>query len=121
MSHETLSEPSTLSSHDASVRTNGLHERPPVGPAIDDSKLISGYANFIRVTGTAEEVVVDFGLHAQIAGGAADPVLLQQRAVVNFYTAKRLLAALHMTVERYEAAFGVLETDVQKRTQLVRR
>jgi hypothetical protein len=34
---------------------------------------------------------------------------------VNFFTAKRLLAALAMTTQRHESAFGVLETDVQKR------
>jgi hypothetical protein len=33
------------------------------------------------------------------------------------FTAKRLLAALHMAVHRHESAFGVLETDVQKRIQ----
>ena len=30
-------------------------------------------------------------------------------------TAKRMLQALHMSVQRHEQAFGVLETDVQKR------
>jgi hypothetical protein len=38
-----------------------------------------------------------------------------QRIIINFYTAKRLLQALAMTVQRHEAVFGVLETDVQKR------
>ena len=33
------------------------------------------------------------------------------------FTAKRLLAALQMSVQRHEAAFGVLETDIQKRVQ----
>ena len=40
---------------------------------------------------------------------------INQRLVINYYTAKRLLAALSMSVQRHEAAFGVLETDVQKR------
>jgi hypothetical protein len=31
------------------------------------------------------------------------------------------LQALHMTIERHEATFGVLETDVQKRVQPVRQ
>ncbi len=31
------------------------------------------------------------------------------------FTAKRMLQALHMSVQRHEQAFGVLETDVQKR------
>ena len=39
----------------------------------------------------------------------------QQRIVTNYYTAKRMLHALNLTVQRHEQAFGVLETDVQKR------
>jgi hypothetical protein len=34
---------------------------------------------------------------------------------MNFYTAKRLLAALQMSVQRHEDTFGELELDVQKR------
>jgi hypothetical protein len=56
---------------------------------VDDSKIVCGYANFIRVTGTPEEMVVDFGLHAQVSGGPAQPVLPGQRTVMNFYTAKQ--------------------------------
>ena len=44
-----------------------------------------------------------------------ESIEISQRLIVNFFTAKRLLAALHMAVQRHEAAFGVLETDVQKR------
>ena len=35
--------------------------------------------------------------------------------LVNFFTAKRLMAALHVAVQRYEAAFRELEIDVLKR------
>ncbi len=34
---------------------------------------------------------------------------------MNYYTAKRMMTALSMSLQRHEAAFGVLETDVQKR------
>lgn len=44
-----------------------------------------------------------------------EPIEIAQWIIVNFYTAKRLLVALHMAVQRHEAAFGMLETDVQKR------
>ena len=50
-------------------------------------------------------------------GASSQPLVITQRIVVNYYTAKRLLAALQMSVQRHEAAFGVLETDVQKRVQ----
>lgn len=82
---------------------------------VDDSKLIAMYANFCRVTGTPEELIIDFGLNPQPFGVPTDPITVSQRIVTNFYTAKRLLAALQLTIQRHEAAFGVLETDVQKR------
>lgn len=34
---------------------------------------------------------------------------------MNFYTAKRLMHALGMAVQRHEQAFGQLELDVNKR------
>jgi hypothetical protein len=82
---------------------------------IDDSKAVALYANFCRVTGTPEELIVDFGLNPQPVGIPTQPIVLTQRIITNFFTAKRLLAALHMTVQRHESVFGVLETDVQKR------
>ena len=82
---------------------------------VDESHIVATYANFCRVTGTPEELIVDFGLNKQVAGTSPETIQLTQRIIVNFFTAKRLLAALHMAVQRHEAAFGVLETDVQKR------
>jgi hypothetical protein len=82
---------------------------------VDDSKLIAMYANFCRVTGTPEELIIDFGLNPQPFGVPTEPVVVSQRIVTNFYTAKRMLHALQLTLQRHEQAFGVLETDVQKR------
>ncbi|HEV3003289.1 MAG TPA: DUF3467 domain-containing protein [Pirellulales bacterium] len=82
---------------------------------VDDSKMIAMYANFCRVTGTPEELIIDFGLNPQPFGVPTEPVCVNQRIVTNFYTAKRMLHALQLTLQRHEAAFGVLETDVQKR------
>jgi hypothetical protein len=84
---------------------------------LDDSKAIACYANFCRVTGTPEEVILDLGLNAQPFGSPTEPIHVSQRIIVNYYTAKRMLAALQITVQRHESAFGVLETDVQKRAQ----
>lgn len=83
----------------------------------DDSNVVVSYANFCRVTGTPEELIVDFGLNNQPMGVPTEEIPIAQRIIVNFYTAKRLLGALSMSVQRHEAAFGVLETDVQKRVQ----
>lgn len=85
------------------------------GVRVDDSKLTAMYANFCRVTGTPEELIIDFGLNPQPFGVPTEPIVVNQRIVTNFYTAKRMLHALQLTVQRHEQAFGVLETDVQKR------
>jgi len=82
---------------------------------VDESHIVATYANFCRVTGTPEELIVDFGLNKQVAGTSPDTIQLTQRIIVNFFTAKRLAAALAMAVARHEQAFGVLETDVQRR------
>ena len=82
---------------------------------VDDSKAIAAYANFCRVTGTPEELIIDFALNSQAYGIPTEPVVVSQRIITNFFTAKRMLHALMLTVQRHEAAFGVLETDVQKR------
>jgi hypothetical protein len=83
---------------------------------VDDKSIAAAsYANFCRVTGTPEELIIDFGLNSQPFGTPTEPVVVTQRIVTNYYTAKRMLHALHLSVQRHEQAFGVLETDVNKR------
>ncbi len=84
-------------------------------PKIDDSKALALYANFCRVTGTAEELIIDFGLNPQPMVMPDHPLAVTQRIITNYYTAKRMLHALYVAVQRHEEAFGILETDVQKR------
>ena len=105
---------------EAPVSTPDSGQRAPAQPQqvqVDDRDAISLYANFCRVTGTPEELLIDFGLNQQPMGVPKDPIQVKQRIIVNFYTAKRLLAALSMSVQRHEQVFGVLETDIQKRVQ----
>ncbi len=83
----------------------------------DDSDSPSLYYNFARVTGTPEEVILDFGLNPNPMGVPNKPIKVSQKMVTNYYTAKRLLMALQMTVQRHEAAFGVLEMDINKRVR----
>ncbi len=93
--------------------------QPPGTPVqIDESKMSKSYANFCRVTPGFEELIIDFGLSPQPIG-APQPssVSIDQRVIVNYYMAKRLLAALAGSVQRYEQIFGVMEVDVQKRVQ----
>jgi hypothetical protein len=84
---------------------------------VDDSKATAVYANFCRVTGTPEELILDFGLNTHPFGVPAEPIAVTQRIISNYYTAKRLLALLQMSIQRHEATFGVLETDVQRRVR----
>ena len=87
----------------------------PVQVPVDESHILATYANFCRVTGTPEELIVDFGLNKQVGGNSPETIQLNQRIIVNFFTAKRLAYALCHAVARHEQAFGNLETDVQKR------
>ena len=93
---------------------------PPQAPGqfqVDTSNLPTVYANFCRVTGTPEELVLDFGLNTQMAPNPTEPIRLTHRVVMNFYTAKRLMNALINVVNAHEAAYGVLELDFQRRAR----
>jgi hypothetical protein len=88
----------------------------PMQIPVDTADMTSLYANFFRVTGTPEELVLDFGLNTQLMQpGGAESVKLNQRLVLSFYTAKRLLNALSWAVNRHETTFGTVETDFQRR------
>lgn len=89
----------------------------PVQVQVEDANALATYANFCRVTGSPEELIVDFGLNPQPIGVPKDPIQVKQRIILNFFTAKRLLAALQMSVARHESVFGVLETDINKRVR----
>ena len=96
-------------------------EKPLSAPAPQTQQIIEPagldplYANFVRVAGLPEELVLDFGLNPQPYGTAPTSVKISQRLVVNYYTAKRLWMALGAFLQRHEQAFGVVEIDVNKR------
>jgi hypothetical protein len=113
--------PENTKSEEGVTATEGAAATPQAMPQaqqqvkVDDSHAIAAYANFCRVTGTPEELIIDFALNSQAYGIPTEPIVVSQRIITNFFTAKRMLHALMLTVQRHEAAFGVLETDVQKR------
>ena len=84
---------------------------------VDDSACTAGYANFCRVSSTAEELILDLGLNANPYATGETTVKVSQRIIMNHFTAKRLLAALGMALQRHETAFGTVETDVRKRVR----
>jgi hypothetical protein len=83
---------------------------------IDAANMQTTYSNFFRVTGTFEELVLDFGLHTQLMTPTGpEAVHLTNRITMSFFTAKRLMEALRWAVSRHEQNFGFVETDPQKR------
>ena len=82
---------------------------------VDASRATRSYSNFSRVSGTTEEIIIDFGMNTEPIGMPKDPIKIDHQVVMNFYTAKRLVAALQLSIERHEKFFGEIETDPQKR------
>ena len=62
-------------------------------------------------------MILDLGLNPQPMQVGDVTTNVSQRIIMNHFTAKRLLSALSMALQRHEQAFGVLETDVRKRVQ----
>lgn len=113
---ENLVEEQTESTRDAAKPSAEEQPKTRSSPIlVDESQAVAAYANFCRVTGTPEELIVDFGLNPQPMGVPSAPIAISQRIVLSFYTAKRLAGALQVALQRHEKAFGNLETDVQKR------
>lgn len=97
------------------VRTEEAQQQRVV--QVNDEKAICSYANFCRVSGAPEEMIIDFGLNPQPVGIPTSPINISQRIVMNYYTAKRMLHALQLTLQRHEATFGVIEVDLQRRVR----
>jgi hypothetical protein len=102
----------------ADAKAAQTQQQQPVQVQVNDLEAMACYANFCRVTGSPEELIVDFGLNPQPVGVPKDPIQVKQRIIMNFFTAKRLLGALQMSVQRHEQVFGVLETDINKRLKI---
>jgi hypothetical protein len=87
---------------------------------IDERNLNTSYANAFRSNGTAEEVMLDFGINQVMPpqGDQKQPGIsfqVMQRVILNYYSAKRLALALGQIIQRHEAQFGELELDPNKR------
>jgi len=87
---------------------------------IDERNMQTCYANAFRTNGTAEEVILDFGLNlmnpATPEQGQPEIVFqVSERVIMNYYSAKRLAITLSQLIRRHEEQFGELELDVAKR------
>lgn len=86
---------------------------------IDERDMKSSYANAFRSNGTAEEVLLDFGLNVlSPATPNEQPNIVfkvNNRVILNYYSAKRLAITLSQMIRQHEQQFGELEMDVAKR------
>lgn len=87
---------------------------------VDEREMSSSYANAFRTNGTAEEVMLDFGVNlmGQPTQEKAQPEIVfkvNDRVIMNYYSAKRLAITLSQLIRRHEDEFGELELDVAKR------
>jgi hypothetical protein len=99
----------------------GQPGQQPGGPQqiqvpVDLSSLNSGYVNWFRFTGSAEELIIDLGLAPQLGQmPPTEPIKLTHRLVMSFYTAKRLLQNMHRAISIYESHYGPVEIDPNRR------
>ena len=87
---------------------------------VDEREMTSTYANAFRTNGTAEEVMLDFGVNllSPATQKDAQPEIIfkvNDRVIMNYYSAKRLAITLSQLIRRHEDEFGELELDVAKR------
>jgi hypothetical protein len=77
---------------------------------IDPRSLPTTYTNYFRASGSAEELILDFGLDPQRHNpdDAPEPPVLLQRLVLSWGNAQRLARMLHDLLQRYEQAHGPL-------------
>lgn len=71
---------------------------------VDDRGVDVEESDYWHMSGTPEEVVIRFGNTKLSEKGG--PVKVTHRMAVSYYTAKRLLAALAQTIQRYEEALS---------------
>lgn len=90
-------------------------EQAQIRITLDEADVDASYSNFCRVTGTPEEVIIDFALNPNPFSRQDQTVKISRRLVMNHFTAKRLFAALQQTIMRHEQNFGVIELNVQRR------
>lgn len=80
---------------------------------VDESKMSTSYANTIRTSTTADEIVLDFGLNMPQQGGPDQQMQMVfavgSRVVMNWVGAKRLTASLQQAINAYEQRFGEID------------
>ena len=107
-----------MAEKDAITPTSDTTEAPPEQQTritIEDKGVVSTYVNFCRVMGSPEELVLDMGMNPAPFATGDVTVRVDHRIAMNYFTAKRMYAALQQSLQRHEQVFGVIELNVQRR------
>lgn len=88
---------------------------------IDESKMHSSYANTIRTSTTADEIILDFGLNLPVQQGPNQPAAMNfqvgSRVIMNWVGAKRLAMSLSQAVNAYEQRYGEIDLNQKQPKQ----
>jgi len=93
---------------------------------VDQTGMVTNYANAFKTNATSEEVIIDLGLNMVVPNpqgkqdaDVAGDILFQinDRLILNYYTAKRLALSLGQLVRGYEEKFGELKLNAADRTK----
>ena len=96
---------------------------------VDERNMNTDYANAFRTNTTLEEVIMDFGFNmvtpapeaaqAQAKGKVDGQIIFQinNRVIVNYFTAKRLAISLGQVVRMFEEKFGEIKVNTGQTTR----
>ncbi len=113
-------QPQTPPTDDVQEQARAQTGQQQVRLRMDEREMTTSYANAFRTNGMAEEVMLDFGVNMVVPNPQQQnqPEILfkvNNRVILNYYSAKRLAIALSQLIRRHEDQFGELELDVSKR------
>lgn len=110
--------------------SDGGERQQKVRMRVDDRRMSAFYTNAFRTNASADEVLLDFGLNQTVPTGQpggdsadSDPngpqaemlLTIDQRVIMNYYTAKRLAITLGNIIRRHEQKFGELKLNIADR------
>ncbi len=86
---------------------------------VDEREMSTSYSNAFRTNGSADEVMLDFGLNVimPVQEGQQPEILfkINDRVILNYYSAKRLAITLSQLIRRHEEQFGELKLNAADR------
>jgi hypothetical protein len=86
---------------------------------LDETKIVTTYANAYRIHTSQEEVILDLGFNMPVPTpnekhpDAALMFTVTDRIILNYNNTKRLSRSLAELIKRYEAQFGEISTELK--------